>query len=278
MASFGGKRTFADLCCRRFNSWSSSSMKRCHQCAEKIQDAATVCRYCGGHQPERESNGTLWLVIVGVLVLIAGVNTISGRSSSENSKPAEKNQSAMADQSTKRLWVSAERTERRTCASQECGSVGQLMFREHVDVLERKGNWVRTTIWYSAQCEGGKSKIIERGESSCTPQNGIKNGELTEWISAASVSTKRAPDPANTAKANEKLVAQSNDFARHRVAFAAAAKKLIGEGRCTVEDFEEMGGWLKSMNQKDQPVYFTYCGGMNLSNKIYLNAVTGEIS
>jgi len=59
--------------------------------------------------------------------------------------------------------------------------------------------------------------------------------------------------------------------------FLSASIKLIAERNCTVDDFVEIGGWLKSTNHPLQPIYFTYCGGMRLENKIYLNAATGEL-
>ncbi len=91
-------------------------------------------------------------------------------------------------------------------------------------------------------------------------------------------STTRPADPATTAAADESLIAQSDDFQRHRRAFAAAAAQLIADGRCTRQDFLEMGGWLKSVNEyQDQRVYFTYCGGMTNANKIYLDASTGRL-
>lgn len=40
---------------------------------------------------------------------------------------------------------------------------------------------------------------------------------------------------------------------------------------------ERKGGWAKSSNDRDRPVYFMYCGGMTVSNRIYLNAATGSI-
>ncbi|HWV31046.1 MAG TPA: hypothetical protein VN038_15410, partial [Dyadobacter sp.] len=65
-------------------------------------------------------------------------------------------------------------------------------------------------------------------------------------------------------------VSQSDDFKRHQSALAKAAKKLIDDGTCKVSDFEYVGGFVKSMNHKNKPVYFTYCGGMTISNRLYL--------
>jgi hypothetical protein len=52
---------------------------------------------------------------------------------------------------------------------------------------------------------------------------------------------------------------------------------LIGDGRCTAGDFEENGGWMKSSNNRDEPVYFMYCGGFTAANRIYLDAASGRI-
>lgn len=67
------------------------------------------------------------------------------------------------------------------------------------------------------------------------------------------------------------LVQGSDDYQIHKDIFAKTASKLIVSGRCTEDDFMELGGWLKSTNYKSKPIYFTYCGGFTLKNKIYLN-------
>lgn len=55
------------------------------------------------------------------------------------------------------------------------------------------------------------------------------------------------------------------------------AQELIAAGTCKASDFQEMGGWVKSSDRGSKPVYFTYCGGMRIQNRLYLNAATGEI-
>ena len=178
---------------------------------------------------------------------------------------------------SERHWVVTPRLERRTCPSQRCGIVGQLFFREGVKLLERKGEWARISEPYHAACEGGRSAYVDKGNAECTAENGIADGKFAEWVLAASLSPDRPADPAETASAAERLVAQSDDFTEHRVAFVKAANELIESGRCSASDFEEQGGWMKSSNHRDEPIYFMYCGGMTLDNRIYLNARDGRI-
>jgi hypothetical protein len=156
--------------------------------------------------------------------------------------------------------------------------VGQLFFREAANVLERRGDWARITRAYDAACESGRSAYVDRGNAACTPENGIEDGKFSEWVLATSLSPNRPPDPAETASDAERLVAQSDDFSEHRAAFVRAANELIESGRCTAADFEEQGGWMKSSNHGEEPIYFTYCGGSTVANRIYLNAETGQIS
>lgn len=176
-----------------------------------------------------------------------------------------------------RLWVTTPRLERRTCPSETCGVVGQLFFREAATVLERSGGWARITRPYDAGCQGGRSDYVDRGNAACTPENGMIDGRFAEWVRAESLSETRPPDPAATASQTERLVAQSDDFGQYRAAFVRAANELIQSGRCTAGDLEEQGGWVKSSNHPDEPVYFTYCDGMTIANRIYLNAETGRI-
>ncbi len=198
--------------------------------------------------------------------------------------PATNTESAQADAAVaeggafEQYWTTVERLDRRTCATRSCGVVGQLMFRESAHVYEIADGWARITNPYDGSCVGGRSEYVDRGTADCGEANGFVDGKFAEWVELSGLSTERPVDPAESAAADETLVAQSDDFARHRRAFATAAAQLISEGRCTRADFEEIGGWMKSVNQyRDQPAYFTYCGGMTNANKIYLDASTGRI-
>lgn len=176
-----------------------------------------------------------------------------------------------------KFWVTSERLYRRTCPSTECGEVGYFFFREGVDVLERRDGWARVTKYYNASCTNGRSEHVDSGNSQCTPENGIADGEFAEWVSAEFLSETRPPDPAEGARGTEALIARSDDFARYRTQFAEAAQSLLDEGRCKGADFRENGGWLKSSTHRNQPIYFVYCGGLTKANRLYLNVETGRV-
>lgn len=72
-------------------------------------------------------------------------------------------------------------------------------------------------------------------------------------------------------------IAQSDDFDKHRDAFIKAATSLVNQRRCSVAELRDMGGFVKSQNYKDQPVYFTYCDGNTAANRIMLDVSTGRI-
>ncbi|QDZ06403.1 hypothetical protein FPZ24_02035 [Sphingomonas panacisoli] len=97
---------------------------------------------------------------------------------------------------------------------------------------------------------------------------------MAEWVRADQLSKKRPPDPAKNATADEQLVKRSDDFNVYHAQFATLAHKLITDGRCTASDFTDNGGFTKSANRQDAPVYFVYCGGMTQAAKIYVNAQT----
>lgn len=175
------------------------------------------------------------------------------------------------------LWVSADRVPRHTCPSSKCGVVGQLMFREGVEVFETKGAWVRITKPYSASCSGGISEYVKSGNSACISSNGINNGLFSEWVPIKSLTKEQPADPGESATNEEELIKNSDDFRLYRVQFTKAARALIEEGTCTASDFEEMGGWMASPT-KGQGTYFMYCGGMTTANRLYLDVQTGKVS
>lgn len=175
------------------------------------------------------------------------------------------------------LWVTTDRIDRHTCPSTKCGVAGRLMFREGVEVLERKGEWARITKAYSASCVGGKSEYVKDGNKSCTAANGIKDGKFAEWVEIKDFSKDRPEDPADGATGDASLIKGSDDYKIYKTQFSQAARQLINDGTCTEGDFQEIGGWMASTN-RGQGMYFTYCGGMKIINKVYLDVNTGKTS
>ena len=185
--------------------------------------------------------------------------------------------STESDAEGRAAWVTADRLHRRTCPNSSCGSVGVLFFREKATVYEEKAGWARISKYYDASCENGRSEYVDSGNARCESANGIVEGKFAEWVAVQHLSSTSPSDPAAGATGDYALVSGSDDYRLHKDAFARAAAELITSGRCRRADFEEMGGWMKSTTHRNRPVYFTYCGGMHLRNKLYLDASTGRI-
>jgi len=212
-----------------------------------------------------------------LFLTIAGLGLVGCGSSEEVATGEPTGIERTSESGGSKMWVSAERIDRHTCASAACGVVGRLDFREAVDVHERNGDWIRVSKFYDASCLNGRSEYVDEGNAACVSDNGIVDGKFAEWVQARHLSNTRPADPAEAAAADEQLIKDSDDFTRHRRAFVTAARALIDRGECTGADLQENGGFVKSSNHRDEPIYFTYCGGYTTANRIYLNAKTGEI-
>jgi hypothetical protein len=154
--------------------------------------------------------------------------------------------------------------------------VGQLFFREKATVLETRNGWGRLTRYYDAACKGGISQYVDSGRKDCTKENGIVDGQFAEWALLKPLSKQRPADPAAGATGDAALVAGSDDYRLYKEVFIKAAKSLIANGTCTEVDFTDGGGWSKSTTYRDRPVYFAYCGGMTVSNRVYLDVSNGR--
>jgi len=216
-------------------------------------------------------------IFAALLILSAcGSSTQDNRSANASEQSAVEAQETTESEAEK-FWVTAERINRYTCPSESCGIVGTLSFREAATVQERKGEWARVSRIYHASCVSGRSEFVDKGNAACVPENGIVDGRFGEWVQSNYLSATRPADPAESAAADEQLVKGSDDFTRYRRSFVKAARHLIDEGQCSAADFQEWGGFMKSTNYPGEPVYFAYCGGSTIANRIYVNAATGEI-
>lgn len=158
-----------------------------------------------------------------------------------------------------KYYVSVEKTDERLEPAASGKSTNVLRKRQAVDVLEVKGGWARVTKFYDGGVEG-------------------VTGQVARWVAVKDLSATRPAE--ETAKKDEpeiaKLLTSSDDFARHRKVFIKASQELIDRKRCTAQDFKDIGGWSKSTNFANRPVYFMYCGGMTKANRVYVDASTGE--
>lgn len=135
--------------------------------------------------------------------------------------------------------------------------VDTLYKGEKVTVLEKTGGWYRISD-YLVYKEGGE--------------------ETAEWLDADGLS-----DAAPVIKEQERLeildgyLQKSDDLVLHLDMFRNKTQKLLDDNTCDPNDFEELGGWIRSVTYKGRNVYFVYCGGLEQENKIYLDVDSGEI-
>ena len=134
---------------------------------------------------------------------------------------------------------------------------------QKLDVLEVQNGWARISRYYDGSIEGVRGKVAR-------------------WVETRYVSKTKLdllPSPAirdsSPERPLDRSLKSSDDYDQHRSKFLAASKQLILQKRCSVSDFAEMGGWVRSTRRKS--VYFTYCGSMNRNNRIYLDVISGRI-
>ena len=134
---------------------------------------------------------------------------------------------------------------------------GYLYKGEKVEVLEKQGDWVRISD-YIVLKEGG-------------PQ-------IAEWVAMSGLSNDEVviSNQENKEILDSYLI-KSDDLKLYQEKFRNSVAKLISEGECEPIDFEELGGWIRSVRYSERDVYFIYCGGLSLENKIYLDVNTNEI-
>ena len=127
---------------------------------------------------------------------------------------------------------------------------------EKVEVLEKQGEWARISD-YIVLKEGG-------------PQT-------AEWVSMSGLSNDEVIiSEKESIEILDSYLVKSDDLKIHKEKFRNAVAELISDGECDPSDFEELGGWVKSVKYSDRDVYFIYCGGLSLENKIYLDVNTNE--
>ncbi|MBI5270768.1 MAG: hypothetical protein HY856_13945 [Burkholderiales bacterium] len=156
-------------------------------------------------------------------------------------------------------YVVVESTHERLSPDPNGKSTNVIRVRQKVDVYEIKNGFARVSPFYDGAVEG-------------------VSGQVARWVAAKDLSVTRPADEKVAADEPPvaKVLLNSDDFARHRAAFIKASQKLLDDRVCTLKDFRDNGGWLKS-TQQGKGIYFTYCGGSMKSDRLYLNVTTGRV-
>lgn len=135
--------------------------------------------------------------------------------------------------------------------------VDSLYKGEKVSVLEKADGWFRLSDYI----------VYEEGRE-----------ETAEWVDSKGLS-----DAEPVIKEQERLeildgyLQKSDDLKTHLDMFRNKTQQLLDDETCDPSDFEELGGWVRSVTYKKRNVYFIYCGGLEQENKIYLDVDKGEI-
>lgn len=173
-------------------------------------------------------------------------------------------------------WSTAERLTIRTCPSTQCGVTGWMIDGDKVKVYEEKNGWSRIDEPQSAMCTGGKSGMVDSGNSACTPANGIVDGRLARWVSSEYLADDK-PEAPKSAQGCSGLGLEDSDNARkYPKQFCTAALKMINDGTCQPSDFQGLP-WSASP-ARGEDYYFVYCGGIQRHNRWYLNIRTGAVT
>lgn len=155
-------------------------------------------------------------------------------------------------------YVSANRLSVRLGPSSTAAITNTLNRKQKVEVYEVQNGWARVSKYYDGAVEG-------------------KSGQVARWVSAKYLSSNKPKDSFSNNTPLEKAIKGSDNYSLYRENFIKLSQNLIDQGRCSIADYKEMGGWLRSSNHKPKPIYFTYCGGFSKANKVYINAETGKI-
>lgn len=155
------------------------------------------------------------------------------------------------------FYVDVEKLGIREAASLDAFVQRYLYKGEKVRLLEKKNGWGRVSAYF----------VYEQG-----------GPEIAEWIPLDGL-VEQAPviTVEERKKTIQGYIAASDDLLQFEDMFLTTTDKLLKDGSCSPVDFEELGGWVKSTKYADRDVYFIYCGGLKLADKIYLDVRTGEV-
>jgi hypothetical protein len=116
---------------------------------------------------------------------------------------------------------------------------------------------------------------VERRETELQAQRESEAAEAARRAQAEAAERREAD--ARVAGVVQRLIAGSDDLDENNAVFADAATELLAAGTCTEAEFIENGGWVRSTAFESRSVYFMYCGGTTVANRLYLDVATGDV-
>jgi hypothetical protein len=187
--------------------------------------------------------------------------------------------------------VTADTLNVRLAANTRGKVAGRLQQSDKIEVLEVRDGWARISAYYGVEV-GGQSQNVARWVFATHLSPALPAADKVEegaTIVEAMMSsddlngyqdTADADQPVQRIDANSPIVAAikaSEDLAKYMGTFVSVSGKLIDAGECQLSDFEDIGGWWKSVDHQPRPIYYTYCGGASNNHRVFVNVSTGRV-
>jgi hypothetical protein len=178
---------------------------------------------------------------------------------------------------------------------QAANTVGKIADRIHrdekIEVFEVKDGWARISEYFSVGGQGQSANIarwvfathlspvlpaaqrVDEGDTIVAAM--VSSDDLVKYQDTAV-----ADQPIQRIDANSPIVLAikaSEDLAKYMGTFVSVSGKLIDAGECQLSDFEDIGGWWKSVDHQPRPIYYTYCGGASNNHRVFVNVSTGRV-
>ena len=178
---------------------------------------------------------------------------------------------------------------------QAANTVGKIADRLHrnekIEVYEVKDGWARISEYFSVDKQGQSVNIarwvhathlspvfpaedrVDEGDTIVAAMDSSDNLTKARDTAAADQSAQRMDANSPIALA----IKASEDLAKYMGTFVSVSGKLVDAGECQLSDFEDIGGWWKSVDHQPRPIYYTYCGGASNNHRVFVNVSTGRV-
>jgi hypothetical protein len=224
---------------------------KCKGCGNQISKKSQSCPKCG--EPNIRTHWFTWLVLILFIFFLKSILSSPEKSYTQQKKIITNEQI----KSKKNIYYVISNKLNVRLGANKTSLITNILYKgQKLKVFEIKNGWARISHYYDGKVEG-------------------TSGNIARWVFTKYLSIRCPPKKKiNITSSIINVLKSSDDFEKHQKVFISASENLIYSGRCTLKDFKNMGGWLKSNNDHR---YFTYCGKLRIENKIYLNTLTGSI-